>query len=144
MYNFEGWLIKFGEVILPNSFMVSSGWKSNPNQRIELDAYRDSSPQVLLHRETAEGTKTKLELTIRSLNLEERTAFDNVLGVATLGFTEKKERKVAVTYWNDDFGILNYVSGNFYMKDPEFTIINIDEETKDIEYGEFKLTLTEY
>lgn len=141
---FEGWLIKFGEVVLPNSFITSKGWKSNPNQRVELNAYRDSSPQVLLHRETAEGTKTKLELTIRSLNLEEREAFDNVLGVATLGFTEKKERKVAVTYWNDDFGIHNYTSGVFYMKDPEFIINNINEETKDIEYGEFKLTLTEY
>ncbi len=141
---FEGWLIKFGDVTLPNSFLMNGGWKSNPSQRIELDAYRDSSPQVLLHRDTADGTKTKLELTIRGLTLEEREAFDNVLGIATLGHTEKKERKVNVTYWNDDFGVLDYVTGTFYMKDPEFTIKRVDEENMDIEYGEFKLTLTEY
>ena len=33
---FNGWLIKFGNVILPNSFILADGWESTPNQRVEL------------------------------------------------------------------------------------------------------------
>ena len=50
---FNGWLIKFGDVILPNSFILADGWESVPNQRVEIDAYRDAN--VLLHRETSEN-----------------------------------------------------------------------------------------
>lgn len=50
-YGFEGWLIKFGNVILPNSYLLADGWESTPNQRLELDAYRDAN--MLLHRETS-------------------------------------------------------------------------------------------
>lgn len=144
MGNFEGWLIAFGGVVMPNNFILKSGWKSNPNQRIEMDAYRDESPQKLLHRETADGTKTKLTLKIRGLTLAEREAFDAVIGIATLGYTEQKQRKVRVKYWNDDWGILDYKEGDFYMTDPEFTIVTVNEEEKDIEYESFTLTLVEY
>ena len=50
---FEGWLIKFGGIILPNSFILADGWNSVPNQRVELSAYRDAN--ILLHRETKIG-----------------------------------------------------------------------------------------
>lgn len=52
---FEGWLIKFGGVILPNKFILADGWNSTPNQRIDIKAYRDAN--VLLHRETSKITK---------------------------------------------------------------------------------------
>ena len=58
MGNFQGWLIKFGDVILPNAFLLADGWESTPNQRLEIDAYRDAN--ALLHRETAKDFKTKL------------------------------------------------------------------------------------
>jgi len=69
---FNGWLIKFGGVILPNSFILVDGWESVPNQRVELDAYRDAN--VLLHRETSENFKTSLSLNIRPMDLAEMTA----------------------------------------------------------------------
>ena len=48
MQEFGGWLIKFGDVVLPNSFLLADGWESTPNQRVEIDAYRDAN--ILLHR----------------------------------------------------------------------------------------------
>ena len=54
--NFQGWLLKIGDVQLPNSFIVADGWDSTPNQRTEIDAYRDAN--VLLHRETSSNYKT--------------------------------------------------------------------------------------
>lgn len=137
---FQGWLIKFGNVQLPNSFLMADGWESTPNQRIELDAYRDAN--VLLHRETASSFKTKLKLNIREMKLEERIAFDNVIGLATLSVTDKKQRRVSVTYWNDE--TLEYTEGTFYMTDPTYTIHIVDEVKNDIEYNSFTLTLVEY
>lgn len=138
--NFQGWLIKFGDVQLPNSFLLADGWEDTPNQRIEIDAYRDAN--VLLHRETAENFKTKLKLNIREMSLEERIAFDNVIGLASLPITDKKQRRVRITYWNDE--TLNYETGIFYMPDTTYVIHRVDEDNKDIEYNDFSITLTEY
>ncbi len=138
--NFQGWLIKFGNVILPNSFLLADGWESTPNQRLELDAYRDAF--AYLHRETADNFKTTMTLNIREMTLSERIAFDNVIGLATLPASDKKQRKVAVTYWNDE--TLTYSSGEFYITDTTYSIHHVDDENKELEYNSFSLTLTEY
>lgn len=70
MGNFEGWLIKFGNQIMPNGYLVTEGWKATPNQRVELDAYRDGNN--LLHRETSENFKTKIIMAVAELNLEDK------------------------------------------------------------------------
>lgn len=87
MQKFGGWLIKFGDVVLPNSFLLADGWESTPNQRVEIDAYRDAN--ILLHRETSPNFKTKLTLNIREMNLEERRAWNNIIGLAELPQTER-------------------------------------------------------
>lgn len=137
---FQGWLIKFGGVQLPNSFLLADGWESTPNQRIELDAYRDA--RVYLHRETAADFKTKLKLNLREMTLVEREAFDNVIGLATLSISDKRERKVAVQYWNDED--LDYAYGEFYITDTTYVAHKVDEEKCDIKYNPFSMTLIEY
>lgn len=138
--NFQGWLIKFGSVTLPNSFLLADGWESTPNQRLELDAYRDAN--AFLHRETADSFKTKLTLNIREMMLTERIAFNNVVGLATLSYNDKKQRKVSITYWNDE--TLEYSSGVFYMPDTDYSIHTVDEDNKDMEYNSFTIELIEY
>lgn len=137
---FGGWLIKFGDVVLPNSFILADGWESTPNQRVEIDAYRDAN--VLLHRETSENFKTSLTLTIRSMNLEEMTAFKAVIGLATLNVNDKKQRKLMVTYWNDEE--LDYKTAEMYMVDTTYSIHTVDEDAGDIEYNSFIVELIEY
>ena len=138
--NFQGWLIKFGDVQLPNSFLLADGWEGTPNQRLEVDAYRDAN--MLLHRETSSNYKTKLKLNIRETSLAERMALNNVIGLATLSITEQKERKVSITYWNDE--TLTYESGVFYMPDITYVIHNLDEERLDMEYNPFSISLIQY
>lgn len=137
---FSGWLIKFGEVVLPNSYILADGWESTPNQRVEIDAYRDAN--MLLHRETSENFKTSIILTIREMDLKEMTAFKNVIGLATLGINEKKQRKLMVTYWNDEE--LEYKTAIMYMTDTTYSIHYVDEAAKDIEYNSFTIELVEY
>lgn len=137
---FNGWLIKFGDVVLPNSFILADGWESVPNQRIEIDAYRDAN--VLLHRETSENFKTSLTLNIRGMDLAEMTAFKNVIGLATLEITSKRQRKLMVTYWNDEE--LDYKTAIMYMPDVTYSIHTVDESANDIEYNPFPIELIEY
>lgn len=137
---FEGWLIKFGGIILPNSFILADGWNSVPNQRVEINAYRDAN--ILLHRETSSNYKTSLRLTIREMNLKERKAFDAVIGLATLGINDRNQRKLSVTYWNDEE--LAYKHAEMYMSDTEYSIHTVDEVRLDIDYNEFTMKLTEY
>ena len=137
---FEGWLIKFGNVQLPNSFLLVDGWESTPNQRLEIDAYRDAN--ALLHRETADDFKTKLRLNIREMNLAERRAFNKVIALATLPDSDRKQRRVKLTYWNDE--TLEYSTGIFYMSDSKYSIHTLNEDDLDIEYNPFTLTLIEY
>lgn len=137
---FSGWLIKFGDVVLPNSFILADGWESVPNQRVEIDAYRDAN--VLLHRETSENFKTSLKLTIRSLALDEMTAFKSVIGLATLDINSRKQRKLMVTYWNDEE--LDYKTATMYMPDVTYTIHTVSEDRRDIEYNSFMVELIEY
>lgn len=137
---FSGWLIKFGNVILPNSFILVDGWESVPNQRVEIDAYRDAN--VLLHRETSENFKTSLTLNIRAMDLEEMTAFKAVIGLATLSINDKKQRKLTVAYWNDEE--LNYKTATMYMPDVTYSIHTVNEVERDIEYNGFTIELIEY
>lgn len=137
---FNGWLIKFGDVILPNAFIMADGWESVPNQRVEVAAYRDAN--VLLHRETSENFKTKLTLTIRDMNLQERRAFDAVIGLATLDVNDKKQRKLMVTYWNDED--LEYTTGMMYLTDTTYSINTVNEAALDINYNSFTIELIEY
>lgn len=137
---FSGWLIKFGDVILPNSFILADGWESTPNQRVEIDAYRDAN--VLLHRETSENFKTSLRLNIRAMDLEEKTAFNNVIGLATLDINNKKQRRLMITYWNDEE--LDYKTATMYMPDVTYNIHTVDETDRDIEYNGFTIELIEY
>lgn len=137
--NFEGWLLKFGNVILPNSFLLADGWESIPNQRTEISAYRDAD--VLLHRDTSPNYKTKITITLREMNLAEMTALKEVIRQATVN---EQERKISLTYWNDE--ILEYVEATtkVYMPDVTYKIHRVDEEKKDIEYNSFTMTFIQY
>lgn len=137
---FEGWLIKFGSVILPNKFILADGWNSTPNQRIDIEAYRDAN--VLLHRETSKNYKTSLRLNIGDMNLKEREAFDRVIGLATLETNDRNQRKLSVTYWNDEE--LAYKHAQMYMTDTEYSIHTVNEASCDIEYNSFTIELIEY
>lgn len=138
--SFDGWLIKFDNVQLPNSFLLADGYEDTPNQRLEIDAYRDAN--AYLHRDTAPDTKTSLVLNIKAMSYKERIAFDNVINLASLPYVDHLQRRVRVTYWNDED--LEYKSGIFYMSDIKWVIHNIDEVNKDYEYNPVTITLTEY
>lgn len=132
---FEGWLVKFGSTVLPNSYLEK--YKDKPNQRLELNAARDAT--ALLHRQTSPNYKTSLTIPIRSLYLGEKILLKAIIDA---GMVNERERKVSATYWNDE--VMDYRSGVFYIADIEYTISLVNERKLDILYEPFEIQLTEY
>ena len=139
MSNFEGYLIKFGNVIMPNKYLIVDGWQATPNQRLEADAYRDANG--LLHRETLPDYKTEIVLSVAELDLAEKMEFQSIVNQAMIN---EMERKVDVTYWNDGTNEYVHSSTGFYLPDIKWTITHVDEEDKDIIYKAFTVKLIEY
>lgn len=137
--NFNGWLIRFGSSVLPNSFLIIEGWEATPNQRTEVDAYRDANN--LLHRETSENFKSKITMSVRSLELEEKILFQSIINS---GMIDAAQRKVNVTYWNDETNQYETSSTGFYIPDIKWKIKSIDEKKNLMYYSEFAITLIEY
>lgn len=136
MANFEGYLIKSGNDILPNHFIQYDTYNSDPNYREEIKAYRDDNTRDL-YRITAEGYKTSLHFSTLPLNLEQKKAF---LKFFTDHETNALERKIQITYWNDEES--TYKTGYFYRPNMKFSIRKITEN--DIYYNPIEIGLIEY
>lgn len=132
---FEGWLVKFGSTAVPNSYLEK--YKDTPNQRVDLDAYRDQA--ILLHRETSPNYKSKIVIPIRKLYLGEKIVLKAIIDS---GIINEVERKVSVTYWNSEE--MDYKSGIFYIPDIEYTISRVNERKLDMVYEPFEIQLIEY
>ena len=76
------------------------------------------------------------------MNLKERRAFDAVIGLATLDVNDKKQRRLMVTYWNDED--LEYTTGMMYLTDTTYSINTVNEAALDINYNSFTIELIEY
>lgn len=73
---------------------------------------------------------------------EREEALDRVIGLATLETNNRNQRKLSVTYWNDEE--LAYKHAQMYMTDTEYSIHTVDETDCDIEYNSFTIELIEY
>lgn len=133
---FQGWLVKFGNTVLPNSYLEK--YDETPNQRLELDAYRESATATL-RRTTSPYFKSKIEIPIRKLYYGEKIVLKAIVDSGT---TNAVERKVNLTYWNSE--IMDYASGEFYMPDIKYTISHIDRNRLNMVYDPFTITLIEY
>lgn len=135
--SFDGWLLKFGSKIVPNKYLAYDDYTATPNQRTEVEAYRDLNN--LLHRDTSPNFKTKIDFNTRPLYLSEKIDLQSTFAS---GLVNRAQRKYNVTYWDDEQN--TYRTGVFYMPDVDYKIINVDEETKNILYNKMRFALIEY
>lgn len=135
--SFEGWLLKFGSKVVPNKYLAYDDYTATPNQRTEVEAYRDLNN--LLHRDTSPNFKTKIDFNTRPLYLAEKIDLQSTFAS---GLVNRAQRRYNVTYWDDEQN--TYRTGVFYMPNVDYKIINVDEETKNILYNKMRFALIEY
>lgn len=139
--NFRGYMYKAlkNNVIFPNQYIQFKTWKSTPNQREEIKAYRDDNTRQL-YRFTASGKKTVFSHTIRGpIHLADKIAIQNWF-TSNEEAADHEQRKIHLEYWNDEDNM--YKTGWFYRPNLTFPIIRIDDD--DIIYDEIQLDLIEY
>lgn len=147
MSNFRGYLIQFinsSNVTknLSNKYISLKSYKTYPNQRLEIQAYRDAN--ALLHRVTSPHYKTKIEFqTLGNLNLYQK---EDLFSEINHGLVDRQKRTYKLRYWNDEEGNYKTSSTNFYMPDVEFTIKKITEyeDNSNIIYEPIRIAFIEY
>ena len=135
MNNFQGYLLKFGNTILPHKYIQLDTYQSIPNQRIELSAYRDSNTD--LHRVTSQNYKTTIKFDTMPLTLEQKIDLQTKMQA---GLVNATERKYQVNYWNDEDN--QYDTKYFYIPDVAFPIHSITEN--DIRYNPVSFEFIQY
>lgn len=131
--NYQGYLLKFGNNIMPNSYF--NEYSSTPNQRLDSDAERDNNGD--LQRSTLPNGKTSITFSTHILFLDEKLKFQEIINLSIIN---EVQRKCYVTYWNDETN--TYSSGYFYIPDIEFSIMDADSDT--IKYNPISVELIEY
>lgn len=146
MSNWAGYLFKAKKTnkVFPMKYIQADTWNSSPNQREEIKAYRDDNTRNLT-RVTASGMKSKFSFKTRDgLTLEQKMEiqkfFTDAENEESDASEARKQRKVELTYWNDD--VNDYKTGTFYIPNMDFPIKKCTSET--IIYGELDLSFVEY
>jgi hypothetical protein len=137
---FSGYLVKVGSYTIPLHFITFETYKCTPDQRQDVDSYRDLNQD--LHRNVSSHYKSIVTFeTLRNLH---ETSIRALFSGIQSNYTIPKERKVKLHYWNPEKG--NYDSGDFYFVQPDFTIRKVidDDSNKDIIYDSLTIKFIEY
>ena len=134
-YNGE-YLIRVGSSIIPNKYIVMDTYKCAPDQRQDVDSYRDLNQD--LHRNVSSHYKSIVQFNTRA-GLSE-TSLRTLINLIQTNFSDTHERKVHVEYFNTDTG--GYSSGYFYMVQPNYQIIRV--EGNEVFYNTMEIKFIEY
>lgn len=133
---FEGYLMKAFGTIFPHKYIQISTYQTTPSQRQDLDSYQDSKGN--LHRTVVPHDRSKIVFkTMDNLKLAEKQEIQAFFNGA---MTNARERKITLTYWNDEDNI--YKTGSFYIPDVTYPIKRI--MGNDIVYDSVEYHLIEY
>lgn len=128
---YEGYKIKFGNNVFPEAWIKAGSYTAAPNQRMDLDSYRDANG--VLHRTVLGHTATKIEWAVPHLP---RQAKSNLMSFLLSNMTDIPSRTFTVTYYDDESD--GYKTGTFYMPDIAFTEYGMEH------YEPIRLALIEY
>lgn len=123
MASYNGYLLKIGGRTIPNKYIQYDSYTIQPNQRQDLDPYRDLDG--VLHRNVVRNMPSVIKFNTKPMFEEDMQAF---MGIINGGFSNRDERKGSIQYY--DFETFSYKTGDFYMAQPEFTIHYIWELRK--------------
>lgn len=134
MYN--GYLMKFDSSVLPLDLVQLGTYQITPDQRQDLDSYRDNRGQ--LHRNVLAHTASKIEFQTVPMTESNKIA---LMGLFRTHFIVEKERKLNVTYYDPETS--EYKTGTFYMPDIQFPLYTVDEQGV-LWYDSFRVAFIEY
>lgn len=133
MSNYAGYLLKFGNTVMPNHYFLE--YSSTPNRISDEDAGTDQNGR--LWRSPLPHKRSTIKFSTHQMELDDKIAFQQIYQNA---ITNAAERKATVTFWNDDAN--SYYVSDFYLPDIEFSVRDADQRT--IYYNPIPVELIEY
>lgn len=133
---FQNYLMRIGGTALPYDLIQIGSYKATPNQRQDLDSYRDNSG--FLHRNTLAHTATKIEFNTVPMTEAQK---ESLMQIFRSNFSSEKERKLSANYYDPETS--TYKTGTFYMPDIEFQLYTVDEHGV-LWYDSFRVAFIEY
>lgn len=133
---YNGYLVKVGNYIIPNSFINLDSFEIVPDQRQDIDPYRDSNGK--LHRKVVSNKPSAIRFSTVMLHRVEQVA----LRTGIKNNTSAAERKASVTYYNPDTD--SYDTRDMYFPDVSYTINRVDDVNMDIVYNPINYELIGY
>lgn len=124
------------EAYIPNKYIVMDTYKCVPDQRQDVDSYRDLNQD--LQRNVSAHYKSIVQFETRA-GLSE-TSLRTLINLIQSYFEDAHERKIKIEYFNTDTG--NYSTGHFYMVQPNYQIIRI--EGNELFYNKMEIKFIEY
>lgn len=137
---YGNFLIKLGGssgTALSLEYIQYETYKVTPNQRMDIEAGRDSTG--LLHRSVVGHTATKVEFETPYMD---SSRVGTMMSLIKSYWTSTKERKINLQYYDPETD--SYKTGTFYMPDIEFNIRNIDTVKKVVNYDPIRIAFIEY
>lgn len=124
--------LKVGNYEIPLRFMKLDSYQTSPDQRQDLDSYRDADG--ILHRTVLPHTATKVEFETPPLLVKDfRALIDGIKA----NYTTLLARDCTLTYYDDETD--SYKTGHFYMPGTmSYKVYN-----KQI-YNSFRIAFIEY
>lgn len=110
---YSGYHIKLGGNIFPERYIAVETYIITPNQRMDLDSYRDANG--VLHRTVLSHTASKIEWNTPYLYRADKVSMMSFLRA---NMSDVQSRTFSVTYYDDETDA--YKTGRFYMPDPAF------------------------
>jgi hypothetical protein len=139
--DFDGNLLylKIGNVFepFPNNFINRSTYNQTPRGRLENAAERKSNAD--LWRVTAPKFKTRLTFQTVPLSLSEMKTVRQMFNDS---FTITAQRKLTIRYF--DFEIMDYLTAEVYMPDSEYSVYDMDSDSKDILFNPVTFEFVQY
>lgn len=134
---YNGYLVKVGTTKLPTKYIKASSYEATPNQRQDLDSYRNGAG--VLQRNVLEHTASKVEFNTIPMKNDDMAGFMELI---RSNYTSEKERKLSLDYYCPDTD--SYKSGNFYVPDIPFPINRVDDTNNIIWYDSTTIKFIEY
>lgn len=135
--SFNGSLLQMGADNFPLSFVYKDSYKISPNRRMDLDSSRNANGVLM---------RTVLDHAPSTISFQTKPMFNQdvkrLMDFIRSHYINENEKKVLLTYYCPDLD--DYRTGEFYIPDIEFPIMEVDVKKKKIRYDSISLEFIEY
>ncbi|MCH1984161.1 hypothetical protein MCG98_16465 [Ruminococcus sp. OA3] len=113
---FDGYYLKFGNAIFPNSLLIEESYSCTPDQKIVIDSYIDVNRNE--HRDISSSRRATVSVTTKAyLTTQEQ---NQMISIMRQGLLNEIEGRYKVSFWNPN--IDGYSTMEAFLSDIEYVV----------------------